>query len=84
MFDITKFNEGKTAGLMAVVKVDPNPDNVDAITYAVSTKAYDPDTGVRLSDEVEGVAKKDLLDRKAELEKEILAIDAFLLVADGK
>ena len=82
MIDLKDYNDKKTKGLVTVIKTDPNPDDLEAVTYAVSTKKYDANTGERLPDEVVGVSKKELEDKKTELQAEIDQIDAFLVDAE--
>ncbi len=83
MIDLKDYQEKKAKGLVTLVKTDANPDNPEAVTYAVATKKFDASTGERLSDEVTGVSKKELEDKKTELQEEIDQIDAFLTEAEA-
>lgn len=82
MIDLKDYADKKEKGLVTITKTDSNPDNPDAITYAVGTSKWDATTGERLPDEVTGVSRKELLDKKLELQAEIDQIDAFLTEAE--
>lgn len=82
MIDLKDYADKKAKGLVTITKTDSNPDNPDAITYAVGTRKWDATTGERLPDEVVGVSRKELLDKKLELQTEIDQIDAFLTEAE--
>ena len=87
MYNLKDYAEKKEKGLINKVQ-KTNTETPDALTYAVYEKKYEVDTTTvpptvnRVSDEVTAVTKKELDDRKAELEAEIASIDAF--VADAE
>ena len=87
MYKLKDYAEKKEKGLINKVQ-KTNTETPDALTYAVYEKKYEVDTTTvpptvnRVSDEVTAVTKKELDDRKAELEAEIASIDAF--VADAE
>ena len=73
MIDLTKYSEQVADGLVSVTKTDS-----EVATYAVATKRFDPDTGEQLADEVVGVSLKELEDKKADLEKQLVELNAFI------
>jgi len=78
MIDLQNYNDKKEKGLVSLVKTDANPDNPDAVTYAIATKKFDPATGERLSDEVIGISKKEITDKIVDLQEELAEYQAFL------
>ena len=71
MISVTDFNEKEIAGLVTLVRVTD-----DAL--AISTKKFDPTTGLELPEEVVGGNIKEYKDKKVELLAEIKEIDAFI------
>jgi len=82
MYNLKEYADKKAKGLINKVQ-KTNTENEDALTYAVYEKRYEPDlTQVppvyeQVADQVTAVTKKELDDRKAELEAEIESIEAF-------
>jgi len=72
----------KPGNNVTVVKTDPSA-NPEAATYAVFYQKFDPNTGERMADEVVGVNRAKLLERRQELQDEIDGIDEFLKDAEG-
>ena len=78
---IKNYLEQKVAGLVTVIKTDPN-DASEGATYAVCHKKWDAATGAKLADEVVGVNKTQLLAKRTELANQIDMIDTFLADAE--
>jgi len=82
MYDLKSYADKKAKGLINKVQ-KTNTETPEALTYAVYEKKYEvdettvPPTVNQVSDEVTAVTKKELDDRKAELEAEIASIEAF-------
>lgn len=81
-FDISKYLEKKERGLINKVQ-KTNLTEEGALTYAIFEKKYEPDITqtppvyVQVADEVTGITKKELDDRKDELQKEIDGLTQF-------
>jgi len=73
----------KSSGKATVMKTDPSA-NPEAATYAILHQKFDSSTGERLADEVVGVNRAKLLERRQELQDEIGGIDEFLKDAEGE
>ena len=71
----------KTKGLTKVVSSN-GADTPEILAYAVATRKFNPETGERVPDEMVGISRKELDDRKVELTAEITAIDAFIADAE--
>jgi len=78
---IRNYLEQKEAGLVTVIKTDPN-DASEGATYAICHKKWDADTGEKLPDTVVGVNKTQLLAKRGELVNQIAVIDGFLVDAE--
>jgi len=82
MYNIKEYEDKKAKGLINKVQ-KTNTETPKALTYAVYEKKYEPDlTQVppvyeQVADQVTAITKKELDDRKAELEAEIASIEAF-------
>lgn len=81
-FNISNYLEKKELGLINKVQ-KTNISDDGSLTYAVFEKKYEsditqvPPVYIQTADEVTGVTKKELTDRKIELQKEIDSINAF-------
>lgn len=71
--DVKSYLEKKEKGLVSIAKLDG-----EGSSFAVATKRFDPATGARLSDEVIGVTKQELLDRKSVFQAEITALETVI------
>ena len=71
MINLTDFSTKEAQNLVTLVRITE-----DAL--AVSTKKFDSETGIELSEEVQGGNIKEYTDRKAVLEAEIAEIEAFI------
>jgi uncharacterized protein YktB (UPF0637 family) len=69
--DITNITEKEASGLATLVRITDD-------AYAVSFKKFDADSGEELTEEVLGGNIKELTERKAELEKELLEVGNFI------
>jgi len=82
MYNLKEYADKKAKGLINKVQ-KTNTETPKALTYAVYEKKYEPNlTQVppvyeQVADQVTAITKKELDDRKAELEAEIASIEAF-------
>jgi len=81
MIDIKKYSELKTKGLATVISSN-GADTPETLAYAVATKKFNHETGERLPDEMVGISRKELDDKKIALEAEVAAIEAFIADAE--
>ena len=70
MLDLKNYQELKEKNAVSLVKAGDS--------YAVAYKKFDESTGEDKPDEVLGVNMKEITDKKAELQAEIVEIDAFI------
>ena len=71
MIDLKEFSDKETKGLTSLVRITDS-------SLAVCSKKFDSETGAELSEEVIGGNIQEYLDRKAELEAQLVDIDAFI------
>ena len=71
MISIKDFTEKEAKGLVTLTRITE-----DAL--AVSTKKFDPETGLELAEEVVGGNIKEYKDKVVELQAEIKEIEAFI------
>jgi len=71
MINLKDFTEKEAKGLVTLTRITE-----DAL--AVSTKKFDPETGLELAEEVVGGNIKEYKDKVVELQAEIKEIEAFI------
>lgn len=79
MIDLKSFTEQKQEGLTTLVKTG----DIKEPSFTLVKKNWNPDTGEQVEDTFTEFSRKELLERKVELEKEIKQIDGFLAEADA-
>ena len=74
MIDIKTYTDQKTAGLATLVKTD----TVEAPSFTLVKKNWNPDTGEQALDTFTTVTLKELTEKKADLERQLVELNAFI------